>query len=109
MILSTFHPSVSAAPEIKIRYPISHLEDEETIPRRTTITSFNHHILSQDVQNKILDFFETLIFNEECIKKVRESLLNDKDFDPLFLFQYLTNGNAASTNSLSISALASFV
>ena len=86
MILSTYHPSVSAAPELVIRYPIDHLRDEETIPRRTTISSFNHHMLSEETQNKVLDLIEMLIYNEERIKGARDALLKDSEFDPLLLF-----------------------
>jgi hypothetical protein len=86
MILSTYHPSVSAAPELVIRYPIDNLRDEETIARRTTISSFNHHMLSEETQNKVLDLMEMLIYNEERVSKARDALLKDPEFDPLLLF-----------------------
>ena len=109
MLLSTYHPSVSQAPELTITYPISHLEDEHTIPRRTTLTTFNHHLLSADTQLKVVDLLETLMNNEEKMKTARDALLKDPEFDPIEVFQRMTKGaGAVSTNVIKVEELAEF-
>jgi hypothetical protein len=108
MILSTYHPSVSAAPELKIRYPINRLEDEETIPRRTTATSFNLHIISSVTQAKVMNLLETQMNNEERIKAARDAVMQDPVFDPLNLYQRLTHGCTSSTNTLTLKDISTF-
>lgn len=106
MILSTYHVSNSSAPLFKKKLPEKCFED--CIPQRTTINTFNEHLISSVAQSLICDFLETVICNEERIRHLREVLVKDKDFDPINLFQLVTR-SCSQNNMLSRKNLALYV
>ncbi len=80
MILSSYHPSVSSAP-LPVKTPDQIYDGDPTLALRTTINSFNEHMISEETQGLVCDYFETRIVNEERLRSARQELLRDKDFD----------------------------
>ena len=106
MILSTYHPSNSSAPLTISK--VSSDSFDNCIPVRTTINSFNDHLISSETQQLVCDLFETIIYNEERIRHLRDTLISHEDFDPINLFQSLTKSQI-SNNNLTRNALAAYL
>ncbi len=101
MILSTFH----ALNKSSLKENSISLGPHKT----TTINTFNDHYISFETQSLICDLLETIICNEERIRHLRETLIKDKDFDPINLFQIVTRSYSTSNNTLTRENLAHYI